>query len=315
MSAQTPEPSSRRVVVRNLVALVLVAGIFSYLGWILWSERETLRSVDWWAHPGLLVLHLALTVCTFAAMALGWIRIMRVCGGGLATSEYAWIWLTSNLGKYVPGKVFMVAARIELARKLGVRRAVSLSALVLEHVLHLAATGLFLLWALLRGFRLDTGTALPVLAAAVVPVVVLVVRPSLLVGSVNLVLRAVHRPELVAVPRARDTVAVLALFVLGWFAYGASGVALLRAVGLGDEISVVDGIAAFVAAWIIGFASLITPGGIGVREAALVVLLGPVVPTPQAIAVAVVARLSWTLVEMGGVVLGILIGRRSAPPE
>jgi uncharacterized membrane protein YbhN (UPF0104 family) len=60
----------------------------------------------------------------------------------------------------------------------------------------------------------------------------------------------------------------------------------------------------------LGFLSPVTPGGIGVREGVLVLLLGSAVLAPQAIMVALVARLSWTLVEMAGVIFGVLISRR-----
>jgi hypothetical protein len=107
----------------------------------------------------------------------------------------------------------------------------------------------------------------------------------------------------------------LLLYFICWLAYGTSGVFLIEALGFGPVVSVVDVVATFVAAWMIGFLSFVTPGGIGVREAALALLLGATLPTPEAITVALLARLSWTLVEMIGVVVGLLIGRRLASPS
>ena len=301
----------RRGVLLNVIAFILIAGIFGFLGWRLWGDREVLQQVDWWAHPGLLASHLVLLVIAFGCLVLGWVRILSICGGELPAMASAFTWLTSNLGKYFPGKVLMLAGRVELARKLGVRRTISLSALALEHVVLLVAAGPFLLWSLLRGFGFDSDITRFGLIVAAVAAVVIIVRPSLLVASVNLVLRATSRPPLTAAPKARNTATLLGLYFVGWLAYGVSGVFLLEALEVGAGASIVDGVAAFVAAWMIGFLSLITPGGIGVREGALVLLLGPAVPPPEAITVALVARLSWTLVEMGGVVLGVLIVRRS----
>jgi len=260
------------------------------------------------------LLHFGFLTVLFGLATTGWIRIVRLLGGNLSTPAGAFNWLSSNLGKYIPGKLFMLAGRVELARRLGVRPAVSLSALALEHVVQLVAASPFLLWVLSHGFRIGSERIWMALIVAVVPAVVCIVRPSLLVAAANLVLRLTHQSSLTAAPGPRDSASLLALYFACWLAYGASGVVLIEALGFGSAVAVVDTIAAFVAAWMIGFLSLITPGGIGVREAVLVLLLGSALPTPQAITVALLARLSWTLIEMSGVLVGLLIGRRLASP-
>jgi len=310
MSLERPEPLRRRGVLLNVVAVVLIVGIFGFLGWRLWIDREVLQNVDWWAHPGLWAFHIALLVVVFGIMALGWVRILSFFACKVDASVGASTWLISNLGKYIPGKLFMFAGRVELTRRLGVRPAVSLSALALEHVMLLVAAGPFLLWVLLRGFQSDSDMLWLVLVAALAPAIVFVVRPSLLIISVNFLLRVTNQPSLAAEFRPGDPARLLALYFMGWLAYGASGVFLLEALGLGSAVPFVDGVAVFVAAWMIGFLSLITPGGIGVREGALVLLLGSAIPAPEAIMVALLARLSWTLVEIAGVALGVLIVRR-----
>jgi len=311
MHPENPEPSGRRGVLLNVIAILLITGIFGFFGWRLRGDWEVFQDVDWWAHPGLLASHLVLLLVAFGVLVLGWVRTLSICGGNLAASPSAFTWLASNLGKYIPGKIFMLAGRVELARKLGVRPTVSLSALALEHVMLLVSAGPFLMWVLLRGFQIDSDLTWLILVVALAPAVAFVVCPSLLVAFGNLILRAANQPSFTAKLRPGDPVRLLALYFMGWLAYGASGVFLLGALGLGSALPFVDGVAVFVAAWMIGFLSLITPGGIGVREGALVLLLGSAVPAPEAITVALVARLSWTLVEMGGVVLGVLIGRRS----
>jgi uncharacterized membrane protein YbhN (UPF0104 family) len=289
--------------------------VFGFLGWRLWLDRELLQGVDWWSHPALWLLHFGLLAVMFGFATVGWIRIVRLLGGDLSASAGAFNWLASNVGKYIPGKLFMLAGRVELARRLGVRPAVSMSALALEHVFQLVAASPFLLWALLHGFRFESEKMWLVLVAALVPAAVFVVRPSLPVAAANLALRVTHHSAIEAAPGPRDSATLLGIYFACWLAYGTSGVVLIEALGFGPAMPVSGIIAAFVAAWMIGFLSLITPGGIGVREAVLVLLLGTTLSTPQAITVALLARLSWTMVEMVGVVTGLLIGRRLAEPS
>jgi uncharacterized membrane protein YbhN (UPF0104 family) len=314
MISDWTEPSRQRRIFLNLVAIVVIAGVFGFLGWRLWIDRELLQGIDWWSHPTRWVLHFGFLTVLFGIATIGWIRIVRLLGGNLSAPAGAFDWLASNIGKYIPGKLFMLAGRVELARRLGVRPAVTISALALEHVVQLVAASPFLLWVLFHGFRLQSEKMWLVLLAALVPATLFFLRPSLLVGAANFGLRLTRQPSLEATPGPRDSAMLLFLYFTCWLAYGFSGVVLIEALGFGPVASVVDIVAAFVAAWMIGFLSFITPGGIGVREAVLVLLLSTALPTPQAITVALLARLSWTLVEMVGVVVGFIIGRRLAEP-
>jgi len=52
--------------------------------------------------------------------------------------------------------------------------------------------------------------------------------------------------------------------------------------------------ACFAFAWIVGFLSFLTPGGLGIREGLLSLLLSRYMPTPQATLVALLCRV-WML--------------------
>ena len=65
-------------------------------------------------------------------------------------------------------------------------------------------------------------------------------------------------------------------------------------------ISIVQG--HYPGAWLAGFFSFVTLSGLGVREGILSYFLSTIIPTPQALAVALVARL-WTIIaELTGVI-------------
>jgi hypothetical protein len=70
----------------------------------------------------------------------------------------------------------------------------------------------------------------------------------------------------------------------------------------------------FAGAWVIGFLSFITPGGIGVRDGLLVWGLGAILGDPLPFLVAVLARILWTIAEVIGLV-GSLLVYRFFPPQ
>ena len=69
--------------------------------------------------------------------------------------------------------------------------------------------------------------------------------------------------------------------------------------------------------WVVGFVLVPVPGGVGVREAAFVALVGGSVPAGVRATAAVVARLAFMLVDALGAVLGAAAVRRlgSRVPE
>lgn len=299
---------------KKLLAYSLVLAIFAFLVYQLRQDADLVRSIRWRAHPLLLVGHVGCIVAMFAFLVVGWRKALRVGGASFTWPETAYTWLVPNLGKYIPGKLFMFAGRIELGRKMGARRSTGLTALAFENLMQLFAALPFLLWALVSGVRLETWQGAAVLVLVVGIGAAVAAHPAGLVRVLNLLMRKLGRSELEASPRPIDMFVLVGIYLCGWVAYGWSGVLLARALGLATSATALTLSVAFVAAWMIGFLSLITPSGLGVREAVLVALLAGSVPPAETAALALVARLSWTVVEMLGVAVGIVIGQRMVSP-
>ena len=82
-----------------------------------------------------------------------------------------------------------------------------------------------------------------------------------------------------------------------WAVYAASGAALTSSLADLTLLTLVAVGAAFVVAWLAGFISLLTPGGLGVREGVAIALLAPMVGTDVAALATVVSRVTWTIVD------------------
>ena len=57
-------------------------------------------------------------------------------------------------------------------------------------------------------------------------------------------------------------------------------------------------IGVFLLSWVAGFLFIITPGGLGIREASIVLLLKHVLPVPTLIIIAFYSRIVWTISEI-----------------
>jgi glycosyltransferase 2 family protein len=106
----------------------------------------------------------------------------------------------------------------------------------------------------------------------------------------------------------------MALFTLihvgGWAAYGVSFTLFVGSVHpvAWQDVPLLG--ATYAAAWVIGFLSFLTPGGIGVREGVLAYLLGLWLPPGVAIVISLLSRL-WIV---AGELVGTAIAWRIRPP-
>jgi hypothetical protein len=122
----------------------------------------------------------------------------------------------------------------------------------------------------------------------------------------------------VALPGAR-VIAGLALgYVVYWALTGLAFAALVRAMFPLAASDVPLAIAGYSASYAVGFLSLLTPGGLGVREGVLVLALAPIMPAGPALVVALVSRLWMMLFELLGAVaaygLERVVTARRRPP-
>jgi hypothetical protein len=67
----------------------------------------------------------------------------------------------------------------------------------------------------------------------------------------------------------------------------------------------------FSLSWIAGFIIFLTPGGLGVREGAIVFLLNPFMPSSVAILIAIIARVWWSIAEAILILIAFMFQRRS----
>jgi uncharacterized membrane protein YbhN (UPF0104 family) len=218
----------------------------------------------------------------------------------------------SQIYKYLPGNFFHFASRQVRGRELGWSHVDVASATTFEIILNIAA-------ALSVGIALGSLTSLK--AATEVPLVNLAVAlPLLLVTAWIFVYVLPHFSFAQRFPRllrfwspARSAALARALvmYLLFFLAAGLLFDVVLIAAGGASSLSVViAGCAAFSFAWIAGFVTPGAPGGLGIREALLVLLVSPSVGEPTATAAALLYRVVTLAGEFFYFLGSSVIGRR-----
>jgi uncharacterized membrane protein YbhN (UPF0104 family) len=244
------------------------------------------------------------------AIAIPWRRALRLLGGDLSYPETVARYYLGELGKYLPGGVWPVVGRGELARRGGVARGAAYGSVALSlAALYLAAMFLAVggAPAIVSGGD-DAGRYL--WALALLPLGLVALHHAVLERGRRLGERMLRRSITVEIPRWKDSLGLIACYVPAWLAIGTATWAVAR--GLGQDVGWFDVAPAAILSWIVGFVLVPVPGGVGVREAAFIAAAGNLDPGVAA-AVAIVARVMFIATDALGALLSSLWLARCRP--
>lgn len=278
----------------SLSALFLVVAVAAF-GWALagrWAEVVDRLGGQ---RPSVLAGALTLALVGVYLSFLLWRGTLAMLGSPLPVRPAARLFFVTQLGKYVPGAVWPVLAQMRAGRELGVPR----QRMGLAFALTVGLTtgvGVVLGVAALPALVRAEGRVV-LLGLAALPLLAVLSVPRILTAVLDRLLRAVRRPGLDAPLAGRDVARGVAAALLFWLVYG--GHVWLLAVGLGADPwrALPVAIGGFAVAFSLGPLLVVLPAGAGVREAVLVVVLGAVLSTPEATAVALTSRVVLVLTD------------------
>lgn len=313
-----------RIIHRLQPFFLVLAVLFIVL--LLRSQWAELSQHTWRLNPLWLAVSALFMLASWALEIQIWRQLLAVVGERLPYWPAVRIWFLSAILRYVPGNIWQPLSMTLQCQRRGIAPEATLTSVAFYQILILLAAspiaavyfGLTGNWGLLTGL-LQAWTPWLV-AVGLAPVVMFVVRPSWLIELVNWVLAKFNRPPLVAGLTRGNAALLLVLAIADWLLWGASFAALTFALQDFTPAEMVqlapDLIAAYAIAYTIGFVSLITPSGIGVREGALYVLLAPLLGGGLVTIAAVAMRVWITLGELlaAGASLIFLREKYPAPP-
>jgi glycosyltransferase 2 family protein len=232
------------------------------------SLRDSIERVEWHPDPVLLGLSVALLIPALVLNPRPWIAISRDLGATRPSGEMSSAWFASQLGRYMPGKIWLFAGRIGYLKASGLSTARAAAAAVWEVLCSFASVGLVAGPALLLS---GSGT-LPeaVRAAAIAASAAVFLLP--LLGPIQ---RAAFRLKGVqGFQGVRHATVVRAslLYAVLWVMRGASLWLWLEGLGVGSA-GPAQCMAAAPLAWLAGYIVVLVPGGIGIREGVVSVLV------------------------------------------
>jgi hypothetical protein len=295
--------------VLRLASLLFVALCLAFVVLLLirdWPETSAaLRHATlWWLVPA--------AICAFGGMfILAWrwgAAIIAVGGEPAGHHRVISAFFVGEAGKYIPGAVWAMLGRSELARREGYERSIAYSSVALSVIgcyLAAAFTALILAVVSLIGGSID----MPWWPVAVVAAVgITAIHPAVSRRLLALASRVLGRKLTVEIPSWTRSLRLTGTYIPVWLLIGAATTLVTKSLVAHPPIARVA--LAAVVSWIIGFITP-SPGGIGVREAVFVAIAG--IAAGPAAAAAILARVLFVLVDGTGAGVGWFVLRGTEP--
>lgn len=309
---------------RVLTGVFLAAALVS-AGLLLFGQWQELRGLraelggwDWRLSAGWLSLALAIATLNLFLMGAAWVRLYRSAGGSISYRRGVAVWVATNLGRYIPGKVWHLSGLAVHLRRTGESGALALATALTFQVVALL-TGAVVALAALGADTARVPGGSPVAAGAVLVLLAGLLHPRV-VQAITRAAARLTREDVQGVDpaRGRDLAAAGGILTAGWAAYGAGLWCLLQGLsarGAPAGPALLTGV--FAASYVAGYLVLVAPGGLVVREGAMTALLAALTPAGPAVsgALAVAARLWNTASELVGLGAAAALGGRKSRAE
>jgi hypothetical protein len=263
-----------------------------------WTELRA-QDIVWSVRPLALVASVLIVWSAYALLIEAWRRVVVSMQQRLAYGDAARICMVSNLGKYIPGKVWAIAGNAVLAQRAGVEPHAAVAAAILNQALAIGS-GVILVSVLspaaLRAYGNGYVVATLVLGAVAI-IAVLTLTSSRALRLLQRVLPG-SIPPLVPVSRG-VMLGSLAVNALAWVGYGIAFLVLARGLTPDASLGWSQATTVFTISYLVGLVALFAPGGVGVRESAFTLLLAPPLGLKLAVALALATRVLLTVTELG----------------
>lgn len=305
--------AQRRVwrVLQFVVGAVLV-GLAARSVLVNWQAFRA-QPVEWRFSTTWIAASVLVVFASYAVLIEAWRRVVLSMGERLAFLPAARIWFLASLGKYIPGKLWAVAAAAVLAQRAGVDPAAAVAGALVLQALALASGAVVVALTAREAFQAVGAWAVPTAVAVVIVSLagLAILASQRLLDRISGLLPS-SWPRLRAIA-PKVLAAGFAANLFAWTGYGVALLLLTRGLLPGVVLSLPQAVGVFTCSYLVGFIALFAPGGLGPRESVFFLMLAGQIGFKPAAALALASRLLLTGTEVLPAVPLLL--RRAAPNQ
>ncbi|MFH0876145.1 MAG: lysylphosphatidylglycerol synthase domain-containing protein [archaeon] len=275
-----------------IVTVIVIVFLFDFI----FKNWNKTNFTDLSLNPTYLILSILIfSTYMFLYSALWW-KLLRTLNAKISLQDTNRIYSVSNFYRYIPGRVALLVGRIFLCSKKGVEKWKTALSLALEIVLlTIAAVGLFVATLVLYSPYTKLTKASLIIAVGIA--MVIVVHPILLKSLTTVIIKLTKIKDITSI-KYKSLSWITFAYLLIWILQGTGFYLIISALHDTSIALLPICIGIFAISWAIGYLGILSPGGIGIREGAIVLLGSQFIPVGAIIAASVLSRLIITFSEI-----------------
>ena len=291
--------STNTINLKNVISFLIVGLIFYFLMRFLYENWQEVSAYDFQLNYYYILISFPVLFGFFIMRVYCWRLVLKKMGIVLSMKKSIKISFFSMMGRYLPGKVWMVMGKVYLSGKEGISKKEAFASVVMEIVLEIVASIFFFFFFLFAVMEQPLLSPKVIYALGMIMIVGLVIlHPKVFYKILNTFLSKWKGEKVKECIGYKD---IIQLFLFYNFVILSQGIAFYFFVNAIcyvplDKILGLTGSLAI--AGVLGTLSIFTPSGLGVREGVLSLLLSAYVISPIAVLISLLARIWVTIVEI-----------------
>ena len=253
-----------------------------------------------------LLLSVVLGLCAMTTIGALWVSMLRARSNNVAYRQAMSWYFTGQLGKYVPGGIWPIVGRAELA----VRNNVARTDAYATTGLSLVTTYTGAIIAIAIGAAFTQGKQLISLGIVVLLIVGYVLFANTWLRTKAIATLSAISPSAQSLTDPQRLARLALAHVPSWILMSLS--TTVTASAFHANIGVLHMLFITSTSWLVGFVVVGVPGGIGVREAVFTSLASGFIGAPIAVSIALMSRVVFIVVDLVGAFLSNIVARTSA---
>jgi uncharacterized membrane protein YbhN (UPF0104 family) len=289
----------------------IIVAIFFFLGKMVWDDWNQVKVTPFTLRPFPFILSTLIFAFSYFIQIWAWYLITLKLEIALSPSDTLKTWFYSQLGKYLPGKIWLFLSRFHFYESRGKSKKAISIALYLENVTIIMAAGLIFL-AVLIFFR-EIGSSYSWGRSGGVVLLFLLgfifLHPRVLQKILNWALIHFKREPVFLSISYSDVLWILFVCIISWLIGGIGFYLFVDSVYPATPQYILFLTGALAISSTLGLIAIFAPSGLGVREGVLVYLLSLMMPPPIAVIISILTRIWMTLIEIGLIGMVYLLGQ------
>jgi len=286
---------------RRVIRWIIVFAIFVFLGRMVWANWNQVKGTPLTPRPFPLILSTLIFAFSYFVQIWAWYLITLKLRVAVSFRKTVESWFYSQLGKYLPGKVWLLLSRFYFYESQGKSKKSISVALYLETVTLLMAAGLVFFAALV--FFREQWQFYPLTQYGWLVFLCFLgfasLHPRILQNILNWILIRFNREPVSLSISYPNVLWILIISIIGWVIGGVGFYLFVDSVYPVTPSYILFLTGALAISSTLGLIAIFAPSGLGVREGALVYILSFMMASPIAVIISILTRIWMTLIEIG----------------